>query len=123
MSRKTPSCRHSPGGHPKVLVPCLTSPLPSVVITAGTLQVVDTLQEDPPKVFVPCFVNPLPSAIVTFLAGIISSLPNTNTPDSVRLNKLALAGPACVTILTSAEVLQEAVSNPAVTSGHYGLPA
>ena len=62
MSRKTPSCRHSPGGHPKVLVPCLTSPLPSVVITvfAGTLQVVDTLQEDFPKVFVPCFVQSSP---------------------------------------------------------------
>ena len=67
--------------------------------------------------------SPLSSDIDTVFAGIITSLPNSNTPDSVRLNKLALAGPACVTTLTSAEVLQEAVSNPAVTSGYYGLPA
>jgi len=54
----------------------------------------------------------------TVFTGIISSLLNPDTPVSVRLNKLALDGPACVTNLTSAEVLY-----PAVTSGYNGLPA
>ena len=54
----------------------------------------------------------------TVFTGIISSLLKPNTPVSVRLNKLALDGPACVTNLSSAEVL-----NPAVTSGYNGLPA